>query len=176
MAQILEYYPSASLFPTIINPFSLDKCLCEIRTTTRRLVSTSLLKDKMTTTSISFGPPSTTEIHLGILPCRLFTGYNLHFFPSLSWSLTVLAPQPISPDSEATDYDSVLGSGPPVRSALASSSEQKYLSSPVSNNVRASSRLSISTSGENGRRPRLCSSRGAQRWSRGSNTKPASEV
>jgi hypothetical protein len=49
------------------------------------------------------------------LRCMIFF-YSL---PSLSRMLTVLAPQPVSLHSESTDYDSsVLGSGPPVRSAL----------------------------------------------------------
>jgi hypothetical protein len=139
-------FPVGLPFPNNNRTF-LPKCLCE-----------------MTTTSISFGPPSTTEkIRLGILPRRLSTGYNFHFFPSLSWSPTVLTPQPISPDSEATDYDSLLGSGPPVSFALALSSEQIYLSPLVSSNVRASSQLSVSTSSGSGHRPRLCS-RGAQQW------------
>lgn len=82
----------------------------------------------MTTTPISFGPPSTTEaIRLGSPPRRLSTGYNFHFFPRLSWSPTALTPQPISPDSEATDYDSLLGSGPSVRFALAKFRKTKFI-------------------------------------------------
>lgn len=49
------------------------------------------------------------------LRCMIFF-YSL---PSLSRLPTVLTPQPLSLHSESTDYDSyVLGSGPPVRSAL----------------------------------------------------------
>jgi len=153
---------------------SVERCRRETRKATRkRLAKGNRPKNQMKNTMYIYsGPPSAMET-CRLIPPRLSMGYNFPSSLSLCWPLTVLTPQPISLDSESTDFDpSVWGSGPPVRSTLALRSEQTYLSSPVSNNVCANPRSAVSTSAGRGTRFWRCTSGGAQCWSPGAKGKP----
>jgi hypothetical protein len=173
--------------PSVLYPnhpsSSVERCHRETRKATRkRLVKGNHPKNQMKNTMYIYsGPPSAMET------CRLTPPLSMgYYLPSLSlcWPLTVLT-QPISLHSESTDFDpSVWGSGPPVRSTLASCSEQTYLVSPVSDNVCANPRSAVSTPAGRGTRFWRCTrgsnstgrillpSGGAQCWSPGAKGEP----